>query len=108
MIGDTAGLIHPLCGNGMAMAIHSAKIAVEVIDDFFKEKIKSRVALEQIYTQHWNRTFKGRLQTGRVLANILLKPKLSDIAFRIVMIAPFLLTIIIKKTHGKPITMQLK
>jgi hypothetical protein len=24
MIGDTA-LIHPLCGNGMAMAIHSAK-----------------------------------------------------------------------------------
>jgi 2-polyprenyl-6-methoxyphenol hydroxylase-like FAD-dependent oxidoreductase len=25
MIGDTAGLIHPLCGNGMAMAIHSAK-----------------------------------------------------------------------------------
>jgi flavin-dependent dehydrogenase len=26
MIGDTAGLIHPLCGNGMAMAIHSAKI----------------------------------------------------------------------------------
>jgi 2-polyprenyl-6-methoxyphenol hydroxylase-like FAD-dependent oxidoreductase len=26
MIGDTAGLIHPLCGNGMAMAIHSAKL----------------------------------------------------------------------------------
>jgi hypothetical protein len=26
MIGD-AGLIHPLCGNGMAMAIHSAKLA---------------------------------------------------------------------------------
>ena len=30
MIGDTAGLIHPLCGNGMAMAIHSAKIASEL------------------------------------------------------------------------------
>jgi 2-polyprenyl-6-methoxyphenol hydroxylase-like FAD-dependent oxidoreductase len=29
MIGDTAGLIHPLCGNGMAMAIHSAKLATE-------------------------------------------------------------------------------
>ena len=26
MCGDTAGLITPLCGNGMAMAIHSGKI----------------------------------------------------------------------------------
>jgi menaquinone-9 beta-reductase len=106
MIGDTAGLIHPLCGNGMAMAIHSAKIVAEVIDDFLKEKIKSRVALEQNYTQHWNQTFKSRLKTGRLLANLLLNPKLSDFVFRIVMIAPFLLPMIIKKTHGKPITVS--
>ncbi|MEK8181149.1 NAD(P)/FAD-dependent oxidoreductase [Flavobacterium buctense] len=106
MIGDTAGLIHPLCGNGMAMAIHSAKIAAEVIDDFFKEKIKNRIALEQIYTHNWNKNFKSRLRTGRILANILLQPKLSNIAFRIVMIAPFLLPLIIKKTHGKPITIS--
>jgi flavin-dependent dehydrogenase len=26
MIGDTAGFITPLCGNGMAMAIHGAKL----------------------------------------------------------------------------------
>jgi flavin-dependent dehydrogenase len=104
MIGDTAGLIHPLCGNGMAMAIHSAKIAAEVIDDFLKEKIKSRATLEQIYTQHWNKNFKSRLRTGRLLAKILLKPKLSNVVFRIVMIAPFLLPLIIKNTHGKPIT----
>ncbi|MBF6642094.1 NAD(P)/FAD-dependent oxidoreductase [Flavobacterium sp. J49] len=103
MIGDTAGLIHPLCGNGMAMAIHSAKIAAEVIDDFLKEKIKSRTALEQIYAQHWNKNFKRRLRIGRLLSNILLRPKLSNMAFRIVMIAPFLLPMIIKKTHGKPI-----
>ena len=29
MLGDTAGLIHPFCGNGMAIAIHSAKLAAE-------------------------------------------------------------------------------
>jgi len=34
MIGDTAGLIHPLCCNGMAMAIHNAQIATELIIDF--------------------------------------------------------------------------
>jgi len=42
MIGDTAGLIHPLCGNGMAMAIHSAKIASELIGDFYANRIKSQ------------------------------------------------------------------
>jgi flavin-dependent dehydrogenase len=31
MIGDTAGLFILLCGNGMAMAIHSAKLAAENI-----------------------------------------------------------------------------
>jgi 2-polyprenyl-6-methoxyphenol hydroxylase-like FAD-dependent oxidoreductase len=28
MIGDTAGLIHPLCGNGMAMAIHAKLLLI--------------------------------------------------------------------------------
>ncbi|MGL2964147.1 NAD(P)/FAD-dependent oxidoreductase [Flavobacterium sp. RSB2_4_14] len=103
MIGDTAGLIHPLCGNGMAMAIHSAKIVSEVIADFSNGKIKTRAAMEETYTKQWNKTFSTRLKTGRLLANILLQPKLSEFLYRIIIIAPFLLTRIIKKTHGKPI-----
>ena len=35
MVGDTAGLIHPLCGNGMSMAIHSAKICSELLIQHF-------------------------------------------------------------------------
>src|SRR3970040_255835 len=54
MIGDTAGLIHPLCGNGMAMAIDSAKIVSELIDKYFNEEISSRNKLEEKYTQEWN------------------------------------------------------
>lgn len=103
MIGDTAGLIHPLCGNGMAMAIHSAKIVSEVIADFSNGKIKTRAAMEETYTKQWNKTFSARLKTGRLLANILLQPKLSGFLFRIILVAPFLLPMIIKKTHGKPI-----
>ena len=106
MIGDTAGLIHPLCGNGMAMAIHSAKIASEVIEDYLYQRIKTRIEMEKVYTKQWNKNFKSRLQTGRGLAIILLKPKLSDYLFRVVLIAPFLLSIIIKKTHGKPISIN--
>ena len=106
MIGDTAGLIHPLCGNGMAMAIHSAKIVSEIIADCNNEKIKTRAALEETYTKQWNKTFSTRLKTGRLLANILLKPKLSDFLYRIIILAPFLLPFIIKKTHGKPIIIK--
>lgn len=107
MIGDTAGLIHPLCGNGMAMAIHSAKIVSELIDQFYKNEIISRMALEKKYTKEWNFNFKKRLETGRFLAKLLQKPNYSQIIMRILVIAPFLLSVIIKKTHGKPITIKL-
>jgi flavin-dependent dehydrogenase len=38
MAGDSAGLIYPLCGNGMAMAIHGAIILSEKIVEYFTEK----------------------------------------------------------------------
>ena len=106
MIGDTAGLIHPLCGNGMAMAIHSAKIASELIIDFLNNKIRSRKELEETYTQEWNNNFKSRLATGRFLAKILQKEKLASYLMQLLAIFPFLLPKIIKKTHGKPIILK--
>lgn len=102
MIGDTAGLIHPLCGNGMAMAIHSARIASELTVKYLQKEI-SRSDLEQHYAREWNLNFRKRLRTGRWLALLLQKPKLSLAALRILTVFPFLLTLIIRKTHGKPI-----
>jgi flavin-dependent dehydrogenase len=107
MIGDTAGLIHPLCGNGMAMAIHSAKIVSELIDKYFNEEIGSRNKLEEKYIQEWNFNFKKRLKMGRFLSNLLQKQKLSGVLMRILIIFPFLLPKIIKKTHGKPMILNL-
>ncbi|HKO77730.1 MAG TPA: NAD(P)/FAD-dependent oxidoreductase [Flavobacterium sp.] len=106
MIGDTAGLIHPLCGNGMAMAIHSAKIASELIGDFYTNKIKSRDELEKKYIAEWNANFEKRLRIGRILAFILQKTKLSAVLMEIMIKFPFLMPIIIKRTHGKPIVVE--
>lgn len=103
MIGDTAGLIHPLCGNGMAMAIHSAKIVSELLEKYFNGEIKSRKELENKYQSKWNHNFSRRLKTGRILAVIFQKPNLAKGLFRIVIQFPFLLPLIIKRTHGKPI-----
>lgn len=105
MIGDTAGLIHPLCGNGMAMAIHSAKIAAELVAEYYNERI-TRKQLEKNYTTQWNYNFKKRVKTGRMLSALLQKPKLSNVVLRMFTAFPFLLPIIINKTHGKPITLN--
>ncbi|WHF52727.1 FAD-dependent monooxygenase [Chryseobacterium gotjawalense] len=102
MMGDTAGLIHPLCGNGMAMAIHSAKLASEETTAFLKGEI-SRPELEQNYAANWNRNFKQRLWYGRLLGTILEHSKLSEVLTNLMTYAPFLLPAIIRKTHGKEI-----
>ena len=102
MVGDTAGLIHPLCGNGMAMAIHSAKLASENILNFLNGKI-NRKQMEDNYKKQWNYNFKKRLQMGRMLSFLLQKKHLANIVLQTITIFPFLLPIIIKKTHGKPI-----
>jgi len=104
MIGDTAGLIHPLCGNGMAMAIHSAKICSELLVQFFKGTIKTRAMLEQQYTAAWNHHFKSRLRTGTALSALLRKEKLSNMMMTAMVNIPAILPMIIRKTHGKTLT----
>lgn len=103
MIGDTAGLIHPLCGNGMAMALHGAKIASELIIDYYNGKIKSREQLENEYTKKWKKHFGRRLFIGRILAKILTQKKVTNTLVSIIASFPKLLPAIIKQTHGKPI-----
>lgn len=102
MIGDTAGLIHPLCGNGMAMAIHSAKIAGELVVDFHKGTITSRKELEKKYSEEWNINFKKRMNTGRLLARAIKSRVVSKVIFSFLSLFPQVLNKIIKNTHGKP------
>ncbi|WP_091141057.1 NAD(P)/FAD-dependent oxidoreductase [Flavobacterium caeni] len=102
MIGDTAGLIHPLCGNGMAMAIHSAKIASEHVVRYMNNEI-TRTQMEHGYNQTWNRLFKSRMQAGRWLGHLFQRQKTSEWALRLVAFFPSLFPKIIRLTHGKPI-----
>lgn len=102
MIGDSAGLIHPLCGNGMAMAIHSAKLASEATIDYLQNK-SSRAEMEANYRKQWNLNFKKRIRTGRALGKLLEQENLAQFILKIVAQFPSLLTFIINKTHGKAI-----
>jgi flavin-dependent dehydrogenase len=106
MIGDSAGLIQPLCGNGMAMAIHSAKIASELIVEFYTKKSISRKELEEKHIKSWNYNFKKRLKTGRFLASLLQNKKKAAVVMWLLIQFPFILPQIIKRTHGKSIILN--
>ncbi|MVM39687.1 FAD-binding protein [Spirosoma sp. HMF3257] len=104
MCGDTAGVIHPLCGNGMAMAIHSAKIVSELIIAYFKSQVPDRQLLENEYTRLWNHFFKKRLTTGRLVQSLLQRPFIASLLLRSLQLTPALMPLLIKQTHGQPLT----
>jgi flavin-dependent dehydrogenase len=100
MIGDSAGLIHPLCGNGMAMAIHSAKLFSELFLETFQQDDFKRERLEAMYTHKWEESFTKRLQAGRMIQNFLLHPATANIGLKLARAFPSILPRIIKRTHG--------
>ncbi|MGB4399084.1 MAG: NAD(P)/FAD-dependent oxidoreductase [Daejeonella sp.] len=99
--GDSAGMITPLCGNGMAIAIHSAKILSGCVIRYWSGENIKREALEHEYTDNWSREFAWRLKAGRTIQRLFGKPLLSEIAVRTLQALPELNEIIVKKTHGR-------
>jgi flavin-dependent dehydrogenase len=105
MIGDTAGMISPLCGNGMAMAIHSAKILSEQIIEICSEGLNAskRQKFEQAYQQKWNKEFATRLKIGRLIQNLFTNSILTNLIIILLKTFPTIAQKIIAKTHGKAI-----
>jgi flavin-dependent dehydrogenase len=101
MIGDAAGMITPLCGNGMSMAMHASKIAAEQINEFLLGNI-SRSAMEQTYSTKWDKNFAGRLKTGRMIQRLFGSEWLSNLLVRFSKALPGLAKALIKQTHGRP------
>tara|TARA_R110001583_G_scaffold24316_3_gene88795 strand:- start:574 stop:1707 length:1134 start_codon:yes stop_codon:yes gene_type:complete len=106
MCGDTAGMIHPLCGNGMGMAIRSAQLGSELIIDYLQGKIESRAALESEYTKQWKKTFNFRLKVGHAIAYLFRKDWLAPKLLMLLRCFPFLIPLIVKMTHGKPMAVK--
>ena len=103
MIGDSAGLIHPLCGNGMAMAIHSAKIFSEVFLKAFRDTSMNRDTLEKQYSQLWHESFSKRLKTGKKIQAVLLHPLATNVGFKAAKMFPSIVPSLIRRTHGEPL-----
>lgn len=100
MVGDAAGMIHPLCGNGMGMAISSAEILSNLILQYCDGHIKSREQLEQAYQMQWNRTFGKRLKAGQLFSALFNSDHLLGYSMNALALFPSLLPFFIRQTHG--------
>lgn len=99
MIGDAAGMITPLCGNGMSMALHASKIAAEEIKKFLNGTI-SRKLMEQNYSADWKKNFQIRMRAGRMLQRLFTNDGLTTLIIKLGRSFPVLIKALIKKTHG--------
>jgi flavin-dependent dehydrogenase len=102
MVGDTSGLVVPLFGNGMSMALHAANKSSQLIHSYLNNKT-SRIELENKYKKWCNKEFAFRLAFGRNLQRLLYLPVLSNPTLRLLNYFPKLANAIIKLTHGKNI-----
>lgn len=102
MTGDSAGMITPLCGNGMAMAINAGKILSGLIFKFYNESNYSREDLEKEYTEMWQIQFGPRMKFGRRFQKLFGGYNQSNLAVVIAKYFRPLALWMIRQTHGTP------
>jgi flavin-dependent dehydrogenase len=101
MTGDAAGMITPLCGNGMSMALYGSKLAAAQIHSFLQGHI-TRAAMEQQYAQQWQQQFARRLKMGRRIQRLFGGSWLTNFFITVAKPFPKLIDFLIRQTHGEP------
>jgi len=99
MLGDAAGMITPLCGNGMSMAMHASKLAFNEIHNFLQGKI-SRQELEMNYVSVWRKKFAVRLATGSIVQRFMGNNS-TKFFLNLMHAFPSMSKVIINSTHGR-------
>lgn len=89
MCGDGAGYIHPLTGNGMAMAARSGELAAAIVAASLRGEV-SRDEVEELYTRAWHREFGRRLAWASRIEWVLISPRLVEPTLQILCAIPHL------------------
>jgi len=102
MVGDTAGTIAPISGNGMSIAVHSAKLAGEAIMQYLEGRL-SLAQMEERYRREYHRHFARRIKVSKQLHHLLVNPVLTNAAFPFFRRFPFLVDYVSRQIHGSTI-----
>jgi len=97
--GDAAGYIHPLTGDGMAMAARSGELAGAIIGAQLRGGLSAHDAAV-LYEAAWRREFAARLQWAARLEPLLTSPVLTTVAIPLLARAPRLARMAVARTRG--------
>lgn len=97
--GDAAGLIHPLAGDGMAMAARSGELSAAILSSHLRNEISEKQARE-IYELAWQREFSSRLKWASRFQKMLIDPQLIAPALAVLSRAPSLGKFAVRATRG--------
>lgn len=100
MIGDAAGMITPLCGNGMSMAMHGSKLAAMEISAFLNDSI-SRKEMERNYSKNWKNNFETRVATGKLVQYLFGRKSATNMLVKFMNKSKYLTDKLVHLTHGK-------
>jgi flavin-dependent dehydrogenase len=103
--GDAAGMIAPLAGDGMAMALHGGKLAAQSVERWLSGTITGDQLLRD-YSRTWQQTFAMRLRLGRALQAIMLRPALLSPGLRLINLIPQLGNFIVTQTRDLKLANQ--
>jgi menaquinone-9 beta-reductase len=99
MIGDTAGMITPLCGDGMAMALRTAEIAIPLVLQHL-DKTLTTPQFKRQYSQQWQQEFNLRLNLGKLMHNAFIHPPLAQASVSLCHHIPAIGDWLIRNTRG--------
>jgi flavin-dependent dehydrogenase len=99
-LGDAAGSIAPLSGNGMSMALHAAKLAYREIKKYVDGNQHHDEMLKN-YERQWRKNFYWRVKIGSILQQIIGNTNATHWALKVLKPFPWLVNRIVKATHGK-------
>jgi flavin-dependent dehydrogenase len=101
MLGDAAGSIAPLSGNGMSIAMRSSAMLYNFINQYFKKQM-NRQELSERYEFFWKKEFKRRIQLSNKLQALLKNTVLTNLTIGVLKRVAFLRNKLLKSTHGEP------
>jgi flavin-dependent dehydrogenase len=99
MAGDTARVIAPLAGDGIAMALQSAGLASEALIKLHRKELSVPHA-EEFYRLMWKRTFSRRIRHAGLIQKAVLNSALSLPAYAAGKMFPGILQYLINSTRG--------
>lgn len=101
-VGDAAGMITPLCGDGQAMAVHSGILLGSLLAEApFRPSREQFAQTARKWDRIWRREFQSRIRIGRGMQRLLLRSRSADILLGTLDWLPPLRRYLVRATRGE-------